>query len=747
MVMDQSLNGLYGTVNGLKLNDDTLSVLSSQNLVNALKLDNNFVNQHYANIPPLPPDLIHSNSVLSLSMSQDGDSTEDFDFSDVVLKYISEMLMEEDIEGKTCMFQESSAALQAAEKSLYELIGEKYPPSPDYELVSHLGQNHKRPDESHDLNYANYTSSSNNTSGSNLVDTGCNYDLSEYSSLRYASQSSSLSSHSSANSTGTVIDGFVDSPASVISEIFSDSESIMQFKKGFEEASKFLPNGSLFIDLESNGLFLKDLHDESKDAGAALGIEEKQESEKNPDLSRGKKNPHPESLNLQGGRSNKQSLIYTESTVSSAYFDTVLLNCSQNDALREALQHGKSKKMQQNEQTKGSGGGKGRGKKSGGKRNVVDLRTLLTLCAQAVSADDRRSANDLLKQIRQHASPTGDGMQRLAHIFADGLEARMAGSGTQIYEAFMSKPGSAADVLKAYHLFLAACPFRKLSNFFSNKTIMKVAQNAKTLHIVDFGILYGFQWPCLIQRLASRAGGPPKLRITGIDLPRPGFRPAERVEETGRRLSNYAKTFNVPFEFKAIAQKWDTVKIEDLKIDRNEVLVVTCFYRLRNLLDETVVVESPRSIVLNLIRKMNPDVFITGIVNGAYSAPFFITRFREALFHYSTLFDMLETNVPREIPERMLIEREIFRWEAMNVIACEGAERIERPETYKQWHTRALRAGFKQLPLDREMFAAAKEKVNALYHKDFVVDEDSQWFLQGWKGRIVYALSSWKPDC
>ncbi|KAJ9160137.1 hypothetical protein P3X46_025568 [Hevea brasiliensis] len=747
MVMDQQLTGLYGSVSGLKLNDENLSVLSGQNLVNGLKLDDSFVNQNYANIPPLPPDLtlVPSNSVLSLTKSQDGDSHEDFDFSDVVLKYINEMLMEEDIEEKTCMFQESSAALQAAEKSLYELIGEKYPPSPNCDSVPCLDQSPKSSYRNLDSNYFNYPGSSSSSSGSNLVDPGLNCDLHEYKSLRYASQSGSQSSHSSGNSTSAVVDGFADSPVSTISEMFSDSESIMQFKKGFKEASRFIPNGSLFTDLKSNGLFLKDLNEESKDL--AVKAVEKQEIGHFPDDSRKKKNPFPEDLNLEGGRSNKQSAVYAESTVSSADFDTVLLSCGQSEsALREAWQNGKSKNVQQSGQIKGTSGGKGRGKKQGSKRNVVDLRTLLTLCAQAVAADDRRNANDLLKQIRQNSSPTGDGMQRLAHIFADGLEARMAGSGIQIYKAFMSKHTSAADVLKAYHLFLAACPFRKLSNFFSNKTIMNVAQNATKLHIVDIGILYGFQWPCLIRHLSSRQGGPPKLRITGIDFPHPGFRPAVRVEETGHRLSNYAKTFNVPFEFNAIAQKWDTIKIEDLKIGRDEVLVVNCVLRLRNLLDETVVVESPRNIVLNLIRKMNPDVFITGIVNGAYSAPFFITRFREALFHYSTLFDMLEAIVPREIPERMLIERDIFGWEAMNVIACEGAERIERPETYKQWQVRALRAGFRQLPLNQEIFAEAKEKVNELYHKDFVIDEDNQWLLQGWKGRIVYALASWKPD-
>ncbi|KAE8686326.1 Scarecrow-like protein 14 [Hibiscus syriacus] len=547
-------------------------------------------------------------------------------------------------------------------------------------------------------------------------------------SLNLSSQANS--SHRSRNDAGSLVDDFVDSPVDTLRlpEMFNDGKSVMPCRKGF------LPSrGSLFVDVESDRMFLKELMEEAKD------VVEKVENEFSQDGSKGKKKPHREDVNLDSGRSNKQSSVYTESTVSPEMFDTVLLNSQSVTDLQKALQNETNKNLQQNGQLKGSIGGKK------GRRNVVDLRTLLTLCAQAVAADDRRSANELLKQIKQHSDPTGDGMQRLANYFVDGLEARLAGSGTQSYNPVVTKPTSAANFLKAYHLFLAACPFKKLSDYFSNTTIMNLAENVARLHIIDFGILYGFQWPGLIQRLSSRSGGAPKLKITGIDLPQPGFRPAERVEETGHRLANYAKTFKVPFEFHAIAQKWDTIQIEDLKIEGGEVLVVNCFFRLRNLLDETVVVDSPRNKVLNLIRKLNPNVFILAIVNGAYSAPFFITRFREALFHYSTLFDMLETNVPREIPERRLIESEIFGWEVMNVIACEGAERIERPETYKQWQVRNKRAGFRQLPLNTAIMKTAKERFQACYHKDFVIDEDNGWLLQGWKGRTVYALSSWEP--
>ncbi|GAV75169.1 GRAS domain-containing protein [Cephalotus follicularis] len=728
MAMDKSLR-LCDSAVPFKIKEGNFSVLSKKNLANGVKTNNTLVNSNCIHIPQTDP--ISHNVCPSSTQGSDGDTLEDYDFSDVVIKYINQILMEEDVEEKTCMFQESSLALQAAEKSLYDLIGEKYPPLPNYSSTPYVDHNCESPDENYDLNYVNY----NGTSGRTSLVPG-----QECKSVNIASRPTSQSSYSSANGSGSVVDQFVDSPVSTlrIPEIFSENDSVMQFKRGFEEASKFIPTASnLLVDFQGNGLSLKELKVEVKNM--SVQIEKKHENEYSLDGLRRKKNPHPEDVYLDGGRRSKQSAVYTESTLSSAMFDRVLLfrGNGEEAALREYLQNGK---------LKGSSAGQTRGKKQG-KTDTVDLRTLLTLCAQAVATDDRRTSSELLKQIRQHSSPTGDGMQRMSHYFADGLEARLAGSGTQIYKALITQPTSAADVLKAYQLHLAVCPFRKLSNFFANKTIMNVAEKATRLHIVDFGTLYGFQWPCLIERLSSRTGGPPRLRITGIDLPQPGFRPAERVEETGRRLANYAKTFKVPFEFNAIAQKWDTIQIEDLKIESGEVLVVNCLYRLRYLLDESVVSNSPRNIVLNLIRKMNPDVFILGVRNGAYSAPFFISRFREALFHFSTLFDILETTVPPDIPERMLIEKEIIGRGAMNVIACEGAERIERPETYKQWQARNNRAGFTQLPLDEEIKKIAKEKVKMIYHKDFETDEDGQWLLQGWKGRIVYALSSWRPTC
>jgi hypothetical protein len=102
-----------------------------------------------------------------------------------------------------------------------------------------------------------------------------------------------------------------------------------------------------------------------------------------------------------------------------------------------------------------------------------------------------------------------------------------------MYQKLMAKRKNTTDMLKAYRLFIAACPFANVAYYYSNQTIVDVLVGQPTVHIIDFGITFGFQWPSLIQRFANREGGPPNLRITGIDVPEPGFRLCKKIEETG----------------------------------------------------------------------------------------------------------------------------------------------------------------------------------------------------------------------
>ncbi|KAK2996055.1 hypothetical protein RJ640_022172 [Escallonia rubra] len=657
----------------------------------------------------------------SSGTSSDGESLEMKDYYDAVLKYMNQMLMEEDLESKPCMFHDCTA-LQATEKALYDVIGQKYPSEPSGRPSPACENAQENPGdgftETGSVDGSSCSSELNCFVGSYPV-----HDQGEFQSI--IAQTSHLQSVS----------------------LNLDScfrTQFVSYSRGDQtEVNYFLPsNNNVNFAVKLKGL------------AAVNGAESDGRNQSSYGSGENNYRHREDGDFVQEGRSNKQLASSFEEPEQSELFDKVLLSPRFNPGIfdvsepypaeeglktkNKLLQHGQSKK---------SKAGRPRGKKQGKIKEVVDLRNLLTQCAQAVASSNIETAGEIIKQIRQHSSPYGDGMERLAHYFVNAIESRLAGNGTNLYAGFISRRITTADILKAYQVYVTACPFHKMSNIFANRSIRYLyeASGKTTLHIIDFGILYGFQWPCLIQGISLRPGGPPKLRITGIDMPQPGFRPAERVEETGLRLANYCARFNVPFTFNAIAKRWDTIQLEDLKIDRDELIVVNSLYRLRNVPDETVVVNSPRDNVLKLIRSINPDMFIQGILNGTYNAPFFVTRFREALFHFSALFDMFEATTPHEDHERMMYEREVFARDATNVIACEGTARIERPETYKQWQVRNLRAGFRQLPLNPVIVKVLRAKVKLSYHNDFLVDEDSNWMLQGWKGRLLYALSCWKP--
>lgn len=745
MIMEPRVTGFSGSLSAFKFDDETLLPFSDQRL--------NFASGFDRGNPP--------SSDLSF-MDKPFASTEadfppdDSDFSETVFKYINQMLLEEDMEEKDCMFHDP-LALQAAEKSLYEVLGETYPSeanlSPPFM---------ESPETNYSGNSSDYgkSSPSSITSGSNFADHQWHGDFGDgrrsmlqspvtgdfiFRSTVDAHVQPSFSLPNSLLSNGNRMNASLGS-GPLFPNFSTQSQSVLQFQRGVEEANRFLPKGTqLFIDLEkrSENSWLKE-----RKSVHVVKVE-KYESDFFPlDGIRGKKNHEREDTEFEDERSNKQSAVYVDDAELSEMFANFLI-CNHGDRRRDCEADKSSRKegsesLQQNRQTHAAIGGKTHNKKptTTSNKTEVDLRTLLILCAQAVSSDDRRTADDYLKQIRQHASPFGNGSQRLAHYFANGLEARLGGTGSQVYAALGSKRTSAVTLLKAYQVYHSACPFQKMANIFANHMILDLAEKATTLHIIDFGILYGFQWPNFISRLSRRTGGPPKLRITGIELPQRGFRPAEGVQETGRHLAKFCERFNVPFEYNAIAQKWDAIKIGDLKIRNGETIAVNTMFRFKNLLDETVVLNNPRDSVLNLIRKIRPHIFVQAIVNGSFSAPFFVTRFREALFHYSAMFDAFDTNLERDNQMRLMFEKEFFGREAINAIACEGTERIERPETYKQWQIRNMRAGFKQLPLDPALKKKLRCKLQR-YHDDFVVDEDGHWMLQGWKGRILYASSCW----
>jgi hypothetical protein len=382
------------------------------------------------------------------------------------------------------------------------------------------------------------------------------------------------------------------------------------------------------------------------------------------------------------------------------------------------------------------------------RKNMVDIGTLLISCAQALAVDDHMRACEHLMQIKQHASATGDATQRLAHCFTKGLEARIGAKGRQIWQLLMSEHPSLVDFLKAYDLYTKVCCFLKVTFIFSTMTIMQAMVGKSRLHIVDYGMRYGFQWAGLLRLLASREGGPPEVKFTAIARPKSAYYPSEQIEKIGCRLKKYAHELGFPlFKFHAIMRNWEDISIMDMHTDDDEVLVVSDMFSFSILMEESIFFDSqsPRDTVLNNIKKMRPDVFIQSVSNRSYGSSF-LSRFREMLFYYMALFDMLDATIPRESKSRSVLEQVVLGYYIFNDISCEGMDIVERPEKYRQWQTRNQRAGLRQLPLESSIVKAVEDEVRKHYHKDFMICQDGQWLLQGWMGHVLAAHTTWVAD-
>eukprot|EP00250_Pteridium_aquilinum_P007154 c16935_g1_i1 orf=166-2112(+) len=388
-----------------------------------------------------------------------------------------------------------------------------------------------------------------------------------------------------------------------------------------------------------------------------------------------------------------------------------------------------------------------------GAHKYVDINDLLFQCAQAIGTNNTKSAMEILRKAQEHASPFGDGAQRLAYYFSEALDARLAGVGWPLYMGRLRQRPSSAEILKATCKYISSCPFAKASHYFINQTILNVAKNASVLHILELQIT-GFQYPSLFKALAERPGGPPQVRLTGVGFPHYSLIPAqtdvvlEGLQKIGRQLSEYAASIRVPFHYTPWAGSRETLRMQDfVSPDRNpdEVFVVISAYLLRYIMDDTLDAPPARLKIMKMGRDINPDVYIQGIVTGSYSSPFFTRRFREALFHFESVYDMLDNFIERESTDRVVFESEILGKAILNIVACEGVDVVERVDKYKHWQAVSEEVGFEQLPLDLEI----KDKIQAMlksWHKEYTVTEESQYLLMGWKGRMLHAMSSWKAS-
>ncbi|KAM0016720.1 putative transcription factor GRAS family [Helianthus debilis subsp. tardiflorus] len=391
--------------------------------------------------------------------------------------------------------------------------------------------------------------------------------------------------------------------------------------------------------------------------------------------------------------------------------------------------------------------------------NGIRLVHTLMACAEAIQQENYQLAESLVKQAGMLAVSQAGAMRKVATCFAEALARKIYRLSPQPPH----DPPAFSDLLQMH--FYETCPYLKFAHFTANQAILEAFAGKKKVHVIDFGMKQGMQWPALMQALALRPGGPPTFRLTGIGPPSGDN--TDYLQEVGWKLAQLADTIHVEFKFRGfIAGSLADLEPSMFDLRNDEVLAVNSVFELHQLLARPGAIDK----VLSAVKQMSPEILTVVEQEANHNGTSFLERFTESLHYYSTLFDSLESSgggdggvgggaavnggvdvgvngggvSPVSSEDRFMSEVYLGK-QICNVVACEGVDRVERHETLTQWKTRLDSAGFEAVHLGSNAFKQASMLLALFAGGDGyrVVEEDGCLML-GWHTRPLITTSAWK---
>nr|UIX27033.1 GAI [Paeonia suffruticosa] len=356
-------------------------------------------------------------------------------------------------------------------------------------------------------------------------------------------------------------------------------------------------------------------------------------------------------------------------------------------------------------------------------------------CAEAIQNNSLNLAETLLKQIGALAASQAGAMRKVATYFAEALARRIY----RLYPQASLDP-SVSDLLQMH--FYETCPYLKFAHFTANQAILEAFAGKKRVHVIDFSVNQGMQWPALMQALALRQGGPPAFRLTGIGPPSSDN--TDHLQEVGWKLAQFAETIHVEFEYRGfVANSLADLdaSLLDLRPSEVEAVAVNSVFELHKLLARPGAMER----LLTVVKELKPVIMTVVEQEANHNSPVFLDRFTESLHYYSTMFDSLEGSASGE--DKMMSEVYLGR-QICNVVACEGADRDERHETLGQWRSRLGSSGFEPVHLGSNAFKQASMLLAVYGGGDgYRVEEKNGCLMLGWHTRPLIATSAWQLSC
>ncbi|KAL5983542.1 hypothetical protein ACLOJK_017629 [Asimina triloba] len=370
----------------------------------------------------------------------------------------------------------------------------------------------------------------------------------------------------------------------------------------------------------------------------------------------------------------------------------------------------------------------------------VQLAYLLLESAEKIGNKQYEPAGNLLEDCRQLSSKDGNPVQRIVYYFAVALQLRIDKE-TGASSKCENQCEDVDEMMMGPNPAVLACqqrlPISKIKQFTEVQTILEHVASAKRIHLIDLGIRVGMQWSVLMQVLAIRSTCPIELlTITAVGTSE------EKIKQTGKRLASFAETLKLPFSFKSVILRDMNDLTEDMfEIETGEAVGIYAALVLRTMISRPECLEH----LMQVMRKLDPCIMVVTEVEGNHNSPSFANRFIEAIFFYSSWFDLLDSCMERNDPNRMSMEGDFLSQGIRSIVANEGDERVIRHVGIHLWRSFVRRFGFMETELSLASMHQAR-LLAELFSSSSCLDIciNGKGLTVGSKGTPLVSVSAWK---
>ncbi|CAF2039008.1 BnaA09g10790D [Brassica napus] len=372
-----------------------------------------------------------------------------------------------------------------------------------------------------------------------------------------------------------------------------------------------------------------------------------------------------------------------------------------------------------------------------------ELVNLLTGCLEAIRTRNIAAINHLIARTGELASPRGTTpMTRLISYYIEALALRVSRMWPHIFH--IAPPREFERTLEdddAWRFLNQATPIPKFIHYTANEMLLRAFEGKERVHIIDFDIKQGLQWPSFFQSLASRSNPPRHVRITGVGESK------HELNETGDRLRGFAEAMNLPFEFHPVVDRLEDVRLWMLHVKEGEAVAVNCVMQIHKTLYDGAAFRN----FVGLVRSTNPVAVVIAEQEAEHDSAQLETRVCNSLKYYSAVFDVMHTHLGADSLMRVKIEEVLFGREIRNIVACEGSHRQERHVGFGQWRRMMEQLGFRSLGVSEREVLQSRMLLRMYGDGDegfFNVERSAEEGDGGgvtlrWLEQPLYTISAW----